>query len=171
MTQDILKKAYELGYKFEREYHGCAQCVIGAFYQLFPIARNEDIFRSGNAQAGGLGLSAKGQCGAVAGAAMIISQFYGRSLGGIADPERKRFVAYQKGAEFGEKFAAEFGTLICGDIQKKMMGRSFNLLKPEDWEQFENAGGHDTHCPQVVGTATRILVEMLLADPDLKLQG
>jgi C_GCAxxG_C_C family probable redox protein len=162
MDQKILQEAYDLGYEFERKYHGCTQCVIGAVYQLFPEMRSEDIFRSANAQAGGLGLTSLGQCGAVAGAGMLLSQLYGRSLGGIEDPESKRFVAYRLGAEFVKRFVEVMGSVVCGEIQKRKMGRSFNLLNPEDWQDFEAAGGHDTHCPDVVGTATRIVVEMIL---------
>lgn len=162
MDESILKKAYDLGYEFERTYHGCAQCVIGAVYQIFPQMRSEDIFRAANAQGGGMGLTSIGQCGAAVGAGMIISQLYGRSLGDIADPEKKRFLAYRLGQEFASRFMKQTGSLICGDIQKKKMGRSFNLLNPTDWDTFEDAGGHDTHCPDVVGTATRIVVQMVL---------
>ena len=162
MDESILKKAYDLGYEFERTYHGCAQCVIGAVYRIFPQMRSEDIFRAANAQGGGMGLTSIGQCGAAVGAGMIISQLYGRSLGDIADPEKKRFLAYRLGQEFASRFMKQTGSLICGDIQKKKMGRSFNLLNPTDWDTFEDAGGHDTHCPDVVGTATRIVVQMVL---------
>jgi len=162
MDESTLKRAYDLGYEFERTYHGCAQCVIGAVYQIFPQMRSEDIFRAANAQGGGMGLTSIGQCGAAVGAGMIISQLYGRSLGDIADPEKKRFLAYRLGQEFASRFMEQTGSLICGDIQKKKMGRSFNLLNQTDWDTFEDAGGHDTHCPDVVGTATRIVVQMLL---------
>ena len=162
MDETILKKAYDLGFEFERTYHGCAQCVIGAVYQLFPEMRSEDIFRAANAQAGGMGLTSKGQCGATVGAGMILSQLYGRSLGNIHDPEKKRFYAYQLGAEFANRFIEEIGSLICGDIQKMKMGRNFNLLDSDERNEFENLGGHDRQCPEVVGLATRILVQIIL---------
>ena len=164
MDEQQLQRAYDLGYEFERKYHGCTQCVIGAVYQIFPAMRSEDIFRAANAQAGGMGLTSMGQCGAAVGAGMIISQLHGRSLGDIADPEKKRFVAYRMGQEFANRFIKEMGSLICGEIQKKKMGRHFNLMVPQDWEAFEKAGGHDNHCPDVVGTATRIVVQMLLEE-------
>jgi C_GCAxxG_C_C family probable redox protein len=162
MDESILQKAYDLGHAFERNYHGCAQCVIGAVYQIFPQMRNEDIFRSANTQAGGLGLSTLGQCGAAAGAGMVIGQLYGRSLGDIADPEKKRFIAYRLGKTFAVRFEQAIGSLICGEIQKKKMGRTFDLFNPADFKAFEDAGGHDRHCPDVVGTATRIVVQILL---------
>lgn len=166
MDETMLKKAYDLGYEFEKTYHGCAQCVIGAVYTLFPEMRSEDIFRAANAQAGGMGLTAKGQCGAAVGAGLLLSQLHGRSLGNIEDPENKRFNAYRLGAEFTNRFMEEMGSLICGDIQEKKMGKSFNLLDPADWEEFENLGGHDTHCPDVVGTAARIVVRMILEEKE-----
>ena len=162
MDQTVLRKAYELGHEFERKYHGCAQCVIGAVYELFPEMRSEDIFRSANAQGGGMGLTSKGQCGAAVGAGMVLSQLYGRSLGNIEDPEKQRFHAYRLGAEFQSRFIEEMSSLTCGDIQKTKMGRSFNLLDPDDWEEFERLGGHESHCPDVVGVATRIVVQIIL---------
>lgn len=160
--QHILEKAYQLGYDYERHYHGCAQCVIAGIYQIFPEMTSEDIFRSANAQGGGLGLTSKGQCGAVTGGGMILSQLYGRSLGAMTDPDRKRFIAYKLGAELARRFQIEVGSLICSDIQTKYMGRNFNLLNPDDWEAFESADGHEKHCPHVVGSATRIVAEMLM---------
>lgn len=164
MDETFLQKAYDLGYEYERKYHGCAQCVIGAVYRLFPEMRSEDIFRAANAQAGGMGLTSLGQCGAAVGAGMIISQMHGRSLGDIADPEKKRFITYRMGQVFAKRFIEKMGSLICSEIQIKKMGRSFDLLQSTDWEEFENAGGHDTHCPDVVGTATKIVVQMLLEE-------
>lgn len=162
MDQTLLKKAYDLGFEFEKTHHGCAQCVIGAVYQLFPDMRSEDIFRAASAQAGGMGLTSKGQCGATVAAGMILSQIYGRSMGKIEDPEKQRFVAYRLGAEFANRFIQEMGSLICGDIQKTKMGGSFNLLNSDEWNEFEKLGGHDRHCPDVVGVATRIVVELIL---------
>lgn len=166
MHESILKEAYSLGYEFEKTYHGCAQCVIGAVSTMFPELRNDDIFRAASAQGGGMGLTARGQCGAAVGAGMLFSQLYGRTRENIEDPERKRFDAYRMAAEFSTRFIEEMGSLICGDIQEKKMGRRFNLFDPDDWDAFEKLGGHDTHCPDVVATATRIVVEILLKEKE-----
>jgi len=162
MNNSMLDKAYQLGFDFEKKYHGCAQCVIAAVYQLFPQMRSEDIFRAANAQGGGFGLTSHGQCGASVVAGSLLSKLYGRQLGDIADPQGNRFQVYQLAAEYLKRFVAALGSPICGEIQKSKMGRSFNLLDPKDWDQFEGVGGHETHCPDVVGTATRIVVQMIL---------
>ncbi len=162
MDSRMPQAAYELGYDFEKKYHGCAQCVIAAVYQLFPKMRSDDIFRSANAQGGGMGLTSQGQCGAAVGAGMVLSQLCGRQLSDLEDRSRKRFQAYHLGAEFLKRFTAEVGSTICQDIQKLKMGRSFNLLDPSDWNEFERRGGHENHCPDVVGRAARIVVQMIL---------
>lgn len=162
MNPNEIKKAYEKGFDFEREYHGCAQCVIGALYEVFPEMRNEDVFRSASGLAGGVGLTTRGQCGALSGAIMVLSQIYGRELGELADPERKRFVAYRLGEKIVSCFQEEYGTVVCGEIQKKLMGRSFNLWVPEEKEEFEKIGGHSKVCPSVVGKAAQWVAEIIL---------
>lgn len=160
MGEDIAKKGFEKGFAFEKNYHGCAQCVIGALYEIFPGMKNLDVFRSACGLAAGTGLSTTGQCGALSGAVMVLSQLYGRNLDEIDDPDRKRFVAYRLAEEMVQKFQKEYGTVICGEIQTKLMGKAFNLFDPQQWEEFEQAGGHNEKCPSVVGNATRWAIEI-----------
>jgi C_GCAxxG_C_C family probable redox protein len=161
MEKDYAQKGYERGFEFERHYHGCAQCVVGAVYEVFPEMRNVDIFRAASGLAAGTGLTTIGQCGALTGAVMVLSQLYGRQLDQIDDPEKKRFVAYRLAEKMVHRFLKEYGTLICGEIQKKIMGRSFYLFDPEQWDAFEKAGGHNEKCPSVVGNATRWAIEVM----------
>jgi hypothetical protein len=63
-----------------------------------------------------------------------------------------------------ERFESEYGGSRCADVQTKLMGRSFDLLDPVDWEEFLKAGGHDTHCPSVVGNAVKWTIEVLLGE-------
>lgn len=162
MSDAIEKKAYEKGFEFEKNYHGCAQCVVGAIYEVFPELKNECIFRSASGLAAGTGLTTKGQCGALSGAVMVLSQICGRELSEVADPEGKRFVAYRLAERVVEKFIEVYGTVICGEIQKKLMGRSFYLFDPEQWNAFERAEGHNKVCPLVVGNASRWAAELIL---------
>ncbi|HOO90560.1 MAG TPA: C-GCAxxG-C-C family protein [Syntrophales bacterium] len=159
--QDIRKKAYKKGFQFEREYHGCAQCVVGALYEIFPELRNGDIFRSASGLAAGTGLTTKGQCGGLSGAVMVISQIRGREIAEMADPEGKRFVAHRLAEKMVDHFTREFGTVTCGEIQKKLMGRIFYLKDPEQHQAFEDAGGHSHVCPHVVGMATSWAAELI----------
>ena len=159
MGKDILQEAYDAGFAFERDYGGCAQCAIGALYKLFPELRNDDIFRSASALGGGVGLTTKSGCGALAGAVMVIGQLTGRTLDNIADPGKRRFVAYRIGQKLVNKFLEEYGTVTCEKIQEKLMGRSFNMY--EEWNELLAAGGHSTACTTVVGNATKWAAEII----------
>jgi C_GCAxxG_C_C family probable redox protein len=159
MTEEERKRAYEKGFKFEEAYGGCAQCAIGALYELYPDLQNGDIFRSGTGLGAGIGLTTKGACGALAGAVMVISQMTGRSLENIADPEKKRFIAYRFAERLVNKFIEKYGTVTCEEIQKQLMGRSFSMYT--EWDDFIAAGGHSTACTTVVGKATEWAAEII----------
>lgn len=51
--------------------------------------------------------------------------------------------------EFHDRFIEEYGSIICSDIQKKIFGRSFNLLDKDK-------------CPIVVGKAAVWIVEIFM---------
>ena len=46
MPKSLGEKAYERGFEYEKNYGGCAQCVIASLYDVFPELKNEDVFRS-----------------------------------------------------------------------------------------------------------------------------
>jgi len=54
---------------------------------------------------------------------------------------------------------------LCKDVQRKLFGRSFNLLDPKDYAEFEKAGAHVDKCPSVSGNAAKWAAEIIL---DLK---
>lgn len=159
LKNKVLQNAYSKGFAYEKNYGGCAQCVIGAIYELYPHLKNNDIFLSATALAAGIGITTKGSCGALSGAVMVISQLTGRKIENIDDIEKKRFVAYRFGEKLVNKYLEEYGTLTCEKIQERMMGRSFNMY--EEWEEFLAAGGHTTACTTVVGNATKWAVELI----------
>lgn len=159
--KDILEKAYELAFKYEAEYGGCAQTTIASIFDVLNV-NAEDAFKAATGLAGGLGLSTEGTCGAVTGGAMAISYFFGRSRGNFADPEGERFETYRLVREYLEDFKKEFGSIRCADIQSKLMGRVFDLLNPKDWEEFLEAGGHTDKCPSVTGSAAKLAVALII---------
>ena len=64
-----LKKAYDLGFEYEKVCKGCSQCVLAAIQDLFA-ARNDDVFRAASGLAGGAGLCGDGCCGGYSGGVM-----------------------------------------------------------------------------------------------------
>jgi C_GCAxxG_C_C family probable redox protein len=160
MAQEgLMKRAYELGSKFEREYGSCPQCTFAAVGEVLQNGSKE-IFRAIDAFAGGLGRSGNGTCGALSGGVAAISCKYGR--GDFNDPgERERCMILAK--KLHDRFVKEYGSILCKDIQRKVMGRSYDLWDPKDFEEFEASGGHTDKCPYVVGKAAEWTVGIMLA--------
>ena len=157
----LLQDAYEAGYTYERDYHGCAQALVGSLHEVLGI-HDAGIFQAASGLGGGVGLSCEGVCGGITGGVMILSQLYGRSRDRIDDKENRRMVAYGLASALLEKFKARYGSIICKDVQKLLFGRSFDLRIPSEFTALIEAGGHSTICPQVVGTAARMTLEVIL---------
>ena len=158
------KQAYDLGFKYEKEYYGCAQCVLLAIQDTFNL-ENEVVFKSASGLAAGIGLMGS-VCGALTGGVMALSLKYGRDLQAFkaGDPEDKRLKAYEKARKLYKRFEDEYGSVICKDIQKKIFGRSFDLRDPQDFKEFEEAGAHVDKCPGVVGRSAQWIAEIILED-------
>ena len=163
MAKDVAEKAYELGRHYEQTYRGCSQCAIAALQDVFDI-RNDDVFKAGTALAGGSAMSCDGSCGGYAGAIMFLGSVVGRERENFSDPEGIRFKTHQLAQKLHRKFIDEYGSVICRDIQNKVMGRYYYLRDPQEYEKFHNAGAHDIYCPDVVGKAARWVAEIILEE-------
>jgi C_GCAxxG_C_C family probable redox protein len=152
-------KAYALAYEYEQKYGCCPQCVIAAIQEVFGIV-DDQTFKALQVFGGGGGLSTLGTCGALVGAMAAVSAKCGRDKASFT--KGRSLVAYKYGKEILDEFVAEFGTPICGEVQAKIMGRSFDMWDTEDFKAFEAAGGHRDKCPAVVGMAARIAARKLI---------
>ncbi|MBP1715400.1 MAG: GCAxxG family protein [Deltaproteobacteria bacterium] len=156
----IKRKAYDLGFQYEKVYKGCSQCVLAAVQDLFG-ERNDDVFRAASGLAGGAGLCGDSGCGGYSGGIMALSQLHGRVREKFLDPERTRRKSFDLAKKLHDKFIAEYGSVICRDIQQKILGRGYYLRDPEEFEKFEKAGAHAEKCPSVVGNAAKWVAEIL----------
>ena len=95
---------------------------------------------------------------------LAISSIVGRSYDDFKAGETKRRV-FRYSTKLYDRFIEEYGSPLCKDVQKKLFGRSFNLLDPKDYAEFEKAGAHVDKCPAVSGNAARWAAEIIL---DLK---
>jgi C_GCAxxG_C_C family probable redox protein len=163
LKADMLDQAYKLGKEYEKTYRGCSQCAIAALQDALEI-RNDDIFKAATGLAGGTGLAADGSCGAYIGAVLVLSSRVGRERNNFSDTEGIRYKTHQLTRKFRERFIQEYGSVICRDIQNKILGRYYYLADPQEYEKFHNAGAHDIHCPEVVGKASKWMMEILLEE-------
>ncbi|MFQ3621855.1 MAG: C-GCAxxG-C-C family protein [Spirochaetales bacterium] len=162
----LAQKAYELGFAYEKEFRGCAQCVIAALQDTLGV-RNRDtdfIFKSATGLAGGVAQETDGHCGAYSGGAMMIGYFLGRERENFADPEKIRLRTSALVSKLHKKFIETYGTVTCREIHTKIMGRPFYIKDPEELRKFDEAGAHTDKCTSVVGNAARWTVEILLEE-------
>lgn len=160
--KQLLQDAYDLGFAYERDYHGCSQTAFGALQDLFGI-RNDAAFKAVCGAAGGFGATGEMTCGALSGTCMFISMLYGRERDKFDDPDGYRFVAYSLCNKIYENFLKEWGSGICMVIQrKKMGGRWFRFLDPDQFKEFVAVGGHTKHAPDTVGKACMWAAEATL---------
>ena len=163
MAKKVAEKAYELGKYYEKTYRGCSQCVIAALQDVFD-ARDDAVFKAGTGLAGGSAMTCEGSCGAYAGAIMFLGSVVGRERDNFSDPEKVRFKTHGMARKLRDKFIDEYGSVVCRNIQTKVMGRYYYLPDPQEYEKFHNAGAHDVYCPEVVGKAARWMAEIILAE-------
>ncbi len=163
MAETAAEKAYELGKKYESTYGGCSQCVIAALQDTFNI-RNDDIFKASTGLAGGGGRATDGSCGAYAGAILILSFLFGRERDNFDDPEDIRARTAELVRKFHDKYIQEYGSVVCHDIQTKVLGRPYYLADPVERQKFHEAGAHDIYCPEVVGKAARWMAELIIEE-------
>jgi len=164
--QEILNKAYDLAYSYEAERGSCPQCVLSALFNTLHIGDKQTI-KAADVLAGGTALSAKGTCGALAGGLMTLSAIAGREFDDFMDGKRDRKVF-----EFAEilykKFLKEYGAPLCCDVHKKLFGRTFNLMDPKEYDEFDKAGAHIDKCPSVCGNVAKWTAEIILDNFDIK---
>jgi len=137
--EEIIQAAYDLGYKYEDEMKGCAQCTVAALQDAVDfVPADEGVFLASSCVDGGSTPAGISNCGSFTGAGMVIGHICGRSrenFAGGSELSRKLF------RQVYERFNEAYGSVLCKDIRA--------------------ASGAD--CPKVVGTTAKWTAEILLA--------
>lgn len=157
--KQIKAKASELAMKYEQEYGGCSQVVLGALRDSIG-GISDDVFKAGTGLAGGIGLAGN-SCGALTGGVMAISCYFGRDYAQFSDPDGERFKSFRLADKLQNKIEEEYGTSICKGIQTKIMGRFYDLRITSERDEFLEAGGHGDKCPAVCAKATEFVIDIL----------
>ncbi len=161
--EEILERAYQVAKEYEKTCTGCAQSAVAGLLDVLRM-ENEDVFKAASGLADGIGLSGDGSCGALTGCAMVIGLIFGRERKdhrNILKPMK----SYLLCKELHNDFIQQYGTCRCYDIQKKLMGRTFNLMDPKDLEAAGSAGMME-HCSSVVGRAASKAAEIILREQE-----
>lgn len=159
-VEQVISKAESLGFKYEAEIGSCPQCVLAALHETIGIG-DENLIKSADSLAGGTALSAQGTCGALVGGMLAIGFLEGRKYNDFKLGKRNRRV-FKFAKLLYDKFIEEYGSPLCKDVQKKLFGRSYVLLDPKEYREFEEAGAHVDKCPSVAGNVARWTAEIIL---------
>jgi hypothetical protein len=65
------------------------------------------------------------------------------------------------GQELYARFKERFGTAICREILTKIQGFETDFMDKAQFKRFEDAGGHSSICPTIVGLAAAWTVDIL----------
>lgn len=127
----------------------CSQIVMGYAADKAGIGSDEAL-RVSSAFGGGMWTGRT--CGCVSGALMALGLKYGYSEPGSTE---KKNTLLAKKMEFEQKFAAEYGSVVC----KEILG--YDLSKPEDMKVIMEKNLLFTLCPKVVCSACKMVDELL----------
>jgi len=158
--EKILEKAFELGQKYFKKCSNCSQCSIAAIFEALGIW-SDDVFKSASGLADGLGLTRDGACGALVGSSMAISYIFGREYKDFNDVF-KPFKSYELVKELHDQYVDQYGTCRCEDVQKSLMGKTFNLWDTNELAEAMSPGGLLDHCPELVGTVAKLATKIIL---------
>ena len=160
--EEILQEVYNRAFKYEAERGSCPQCVLSAILEVLDIGDPETI-KAVDAMAGGTALSTEGTCGALVGGMEAISSVVGRTHKDFSSGKGNRRV-FLFSKKLYDKFIKEYGSPVCKDVHMKLFGRTFKLLDPKEYEEFEKAGAHVDKCPDVSGKVASWAAEIILDD-------
>ena len=110
--------------------------------------------------------SSSGSCGALCSGLLAIGAKYLPTMDEVASGSEEAQSKFEKGKDklfaFREAFIKEFGTTLCPEVQRKIFGRSFNLLDDKERDEFLSLPGHEEKCAAVVAKAARMAAEIIL---------
>jgi len=153
-------RAFQLGDQYERNYHGCGQCLVAAVFDAMDF-QDESVFEAATGLAGGVGLVGDSTCAAMIGSIMIFGLFYPRRREYFDNDRENKYQTYLLAQKIIGRYQSQYGSTRCHDIHTKILGRPFDLVKLDERKAFEKAGAHVNKCTKVVALAAKWTVEIL----------
>jgi len=140
----------------DRVYEGCSRSVLKSLQNHLHI-EDKGAIKASTALAGGIARMGE-TCGALIGGIMAIGLVFGSEA--LENVQAYR-ATMEASYEMYNRFKKEAGSTVCFDIQKKLMGRTFDFKKDEDAEEWYKAGGLEK-CPMICAIAARIAADIIL---------
>ena len=154
--EELLNKIEKTAHDYERDYHGCSRCTLRALQEHLNLGDDSTLLAS-TPLAGGIAFQGD-TCGALIGGLLAVGL---ATASPNMEDEDALIKTMSNGYFYLRRFIREIGSSRCRDIQTVMLGRSFNMLDPEESKRADEAGIH-RECPKVVGKAARIAANFIL---------
>ena len=138
----------------------CSRSVLIGLSALTEIP--EEMITASLSLVGGTG-AASGSCGAYCAGLLGVGMKYNYPLEDELSNPALMFEGIKKAMEYRDRFLAVNGSILCPAIQEKLFGRSYIFTDPKQEEEFLSLEGHREKCAEIVGHATRIAAEMIIA--------
>ncbi len=126
----------------------CSQAVFAVFAEKYGLPK-ELALKIGCGFGGGMRNAEL--CGAVTGAAMVISLRYGHTVGDDSDSKQ---LCFRKTREFTDRFAAKNGSIICRDLL------GIDIFKGDGMSIAAGKNLFKTTCVDMICDAVEILEEL-----------
>lgn len=150
------ESAAALALKYEFDYGCCPQCVLAAVQETVGLVTDETI-KASHGLSGGGGLSGVGLCGSLVGGMLALGAKRGRDREKFA---KGKFIGnFSKTNELAERFKEKFGGLTCQELQQQFTGKTYDMWKPEEYQEFSDNRGDQ--CARTAEFVTRWVVERL----------
>jgi C_GCAxxG_C_C family probable redox protein len=169
--KELLEEGYWRAYEYEQNYRVCSQCTLLAVLEVLGL-ESDALIKGITGFAGGIGRTGE-TCGAYCAGVAVLGFLYGRDIQTMKHPSpdaepipghsiEKRLGTLIK--RLRAKFFEAYGSVLCDDIEKKVIGRSFDKWDPKDRQEKDRLGGHTDKCPMVAGKAAQWILEIVLDD-------
>ena len=137
--QEIIEEAYQLGYQYEKEHGGCAQCALAALQDAIPfLAADKGLFRGASCLDGGATPTGLQNCGSFTGAGMAIGYLCGRRKNAKFEGTTKQ--SHKLIRKLYKQYEEHYGSVLCKDVREKAK----------------------RDCPEVVGLTAKWTAQILL---------
>lgn len=145
--EEIAKQYFLNGYS-------CSQSVVLSFKDLVGI-NEKDLVKISSPFGGGMGRMRE-TCGALTGAFIILGYLYGND----DNDAKKKMDLYVRVQEIAKKFIEINGFMAC----RKLLHLDHDIDSPKP-EERNAEYYHKRQCPEIVGSAARILDEYIKIHP------
>lgn len=141
--EEAVRKAEELGIKYEARYKGCAQCTFlaaidalrWAGLELMTEAMEEKLYPAISMLTAGVCMTGEGTCGAVSSGALAMGLALGVSREN-ADVSAARQAAATIRRTLLADIYRQYGSILCKDVQRKYFGKAWDLANDDMAHEF-----------------------------------